>query len=86
MAPVTHYLISKMLQWGDFVVTANGVDHSLQAPEGEKVVGFIPVYANRIDAEAVANGNKIVAVRLGRDTFLEHNKGEPENGSNKEKS
>lgn len=80
-----HYAICKMLHWDDFVIVAHGVEHSLQAPEGEKVVGFIPVYANRIDAEAVANGNQIVAVKIGCGLFHEE-QGDSENGRTTETS
>lgn len=63
--PKIHYVICKMLPWDDFVITANGVDYEMSQPEGEPVVGFIPVYDDREVAVAESNGLDIVALMIG---------------------
>lgn len=67
-----HYLVCKMLRWDNIVVTVHGVDQHLPIPEGEKVVGFIPVYANMIDAQTEAGGHDIIALMIKNQGFVKH--------------
>lgn len=78
-----YFLVCKMLRWDDFVITANGVDHESSIPEGEKTVGFIPVYANMADAQSEAGDLDIIALMIKDGAFYKH-EGKPDDNDTEE--
>jgi hypothetical protein len=60
------YLVCKMLTWDKIEITlADGRTQRLHRPEGEKVIGFVPVYEDHEAAIEEANGLDVIALMTG---------------------
>ena len=81
-----HYMVCKMLSWDHFAVIVNGVEQPIPFEDVEPIVGFIPVYANMIDAQTEAGGLDIIALRIKDGAFHKHEEGEPDDGDDTEES
>ena len=72
-----HYLVCKMLTWDKIEITlADGRTQQLHRPEGEPIVGFIPVYADMIDAKTSAGSHDIIALMIKDGAFYRHEEGD----------
>lgn len=60
------FLVCKMLTWNEIEIEfANGLKQRLERPEGEPIIGFVPVYEDRGAAVAESQGLDIIALTVG---------------------